>query len=155
MGSPSQMVDVAGTQVSTATSTTSYRFLLNHLQIHIPSSINTIQEAESLLQSTHQLWAACQADSSVALSQLQQAYEEFSVAEHQLRTAEIRVGEARSTVRRSGFGHLLPLTESYFPTVNMSGKQQIAPAGHLTSDAFWLPETDYDVTQVLARISLD
>lgn len=125
------MVDVAGTQVSTTT--TSYRFLLNHLQIHIPSSINTIQEAESLLQSAHQLWAACQADNTVALSQLQQAYEEFSFAEHQLRRAEIRVGEARSTVRRSGFGHLLPLTESYIPTVNVSGKQQIAPAGRLSN----------------------
>ena len=96
--------------------------MLSYLQIPIPSSVNTIQEAEFLLRSTHNLWTACQGDTTIAWSRLEQALEEFTCAEKQLRQAELRAGQARSTIRHSGFEQLL-LSETYFPaTTSPSGK---------------------------------
>jgi hypothetical protein len=91
------------------------------MQTHIPSRVNTIQEAEFLLRSTHELWAACHSDSAVALSQLEHALEEYSSAEDHLRRAEICVGQARSAIHHSGFGQLL-ITDSRFPVSNLSGE---------------------------------
>lgn len=109
-----------------------HSILLSNLQVPIPSSIYTIQEAKFLLQSTHNWWAACQTDSSIARSRLEEAIAEFASAERLLRQAELRAGQARSTIRQSGFGQLL-LTNSCFPTIDLSGMCLIvAPRVNLT-----------------------
>ena len=121
-------------------------------QIPIPSKIYTVQEAEFLLQSTHNLWAACQTDNSIARSRLEEALAEFTCAENQLRQAELCAGRARSAIRQSGFEHLI-LSGSCFPAISAPGEHRTATTG-ANSDGC-RAENSVDLSQVMALIRLD
>ena len=93
---------------------------LKHLQVSVPDRVHTSQEARFILSATQSLWAACHSDSLSAQLHFEEAYNELTFTEEQLRKAELKIGQVRSTLRRSGFGSLL-LAESLFPVTDISG----------------------------------
>ena len=126
--------------------------LLNDLQMPIPTKIHTIQEAEFLLQSTYDLWAACQTNSSIARSQLEEALVEFVCADHQLQQAELDAGQAWYAIHQGGFEHLI-LSSSWFPETYTPGEHW-ATTTCANSDACWI-ENPEDLSQAMALIRLD
>jgi hypothetical protein len=87
------------------------------LQISVPDIIYTSGEAEYILQSAQELWSARLAENIAAQLQFEQAFEELMHAKQELQKAELLIGEARSTIRHSGFGSIL-VTHSHFPMYN-------------------------------------